>query len=115
MSFDEDTNLLSIKEFAVTGTKLRKSEYYDHTKEIYSMINEASYDGDIIRAAIKKGQKALISELRSDYFFTIHPRAKIIAEELTGLFNDGIDHFSELFFDDLTLLSEDNLKISFFL
>ena len=108
MSLDEDANRLSIKEFAVIGPKLRKSEYYDHTKEIYSLINEVSYDGDIIRAAIKKGQKELILELRSDYFFPILPWIKTIAEQVTLLFNGGREHFTELFFDDRTLLPEDN-------
>ena len=108
MSLDEGANLLSIKEFAVIGPKLRKNEYYDPTKENYSLINKASYDGDIIRAAIKKGQKALILELRTDYFFPILPWAKVIAEQVTHLFNGGMDNFSELFFDDRALLPEDN-------
>ena len=110
ISLDIDVNRLSIKEFAVIGRKLRKSEYYDHTQESYSLIHEVSYDGDIIRAAINKGQEALISELRSDDFFPVHPWVKIMAEEVTNLFNGGVDHFSELFFDDRTLLSEDNEK-----
>jgi hypothetical protein len=69
-----------------------------------------SYDGDIIRAAIQEGSEALISELRSDDFFPIGSCAKSIAERVTGLFNGSLDHFSELFFDDRTLLSEDNEK-----
>ena len=108
ISLDEDANRLSIKELAVIGPKLRKSEYYNHTKEIYTLIHKVSYDADIIRAAIKKGQKALISELRSDDFFPIQPLAKIMAEEVTNLFNGSLGHFAELFFDDRTLLSEDN-------
>jgi hypothetical protein len=40
----------------------------------------------------------------------IHSCAKIMAEEVTNLFNGSLDHFSELFFDDRTLLSEDNEK-----
>ncbi len=110
ISLDGDANLLSIKEFAVIGRKLRKSEFYDHTQESYSLMHEVSYDGDIIRAAINKGQEALISELRSDDFFPIHSRAKIMAEEVTNLFNGSLDYFSELFFDDRTLLSEENEK-----
>jgi hypothetical protein len=108
ISLDEDANRLSIKEFAVIGPKLRKSEFYDRAKEIYSLIHEVSYDADIIRAAIKKGQNALISKLRSDDFFPIHPWAKVMAEEVTNLFNGRLDHFFELFFDDRTLLSDDN-------
>lgn len=108
ISLDEKANRLSIKEFAVIGPKSRKSEYYDHAKEIYSLMHEVSYNGDIIRTAIKKGQKALISEIRSDDFFPIHSWAKIMAEEVTNLFNGSLDHFAELFFDDRALLSEDN-------
>jgi hypothetical protein len=110
ISLDGDANRLSIKEFAVIGRKLRKSEYYDHAKEIYSLIHEVSYEGDIIRAAINMGQETLISELRSDDFFPIHSWAKIMAEEVTNIFNGSLDHFSELFFDDRTLLSEANEK-----
>jgi hypothetical protein len=87
---------------------LRKSEYYDHANEIYSLIHEESYDADIIRSAIKKGQNALISELRSDYFFPIYPWAKIMAKEVSNLFNGSLDQFSELFLDDRNLLSAEN-------
>jgi hypothetical protein len=108
ISLDGDANRLSIKEFAVIGRKLRKSQHYDHAQESYSLIYEVSYDGDIIRAAINKGQEALISALRSDDFFPVHSWAKIMAEEVTNLFNGSLDHFSELFFDDRALLSKDN-------
>jgi hypothetical protein len=110
ISLDADANRLSIKEFAVIGRNLRKSQYYDRTQESYSLIHEVSYDGDDIRAAINKGQEALISELRCDDFFPIHSLAKIMAEEVTKLFNGSLDHFSELFFDDRTLLSADKEK-----
>ena len=108
ISLDGDENCLSIKEFAVVGKVLRKNEYYDRTQETYSLVHEVSYDSDLIRAAITKGQEALISEIRSPYFFPVYPLAKLIAEEVTQLFNDSPDEFSELFFDDLTLLAKDN-------
>ncbi len=110
ISLDGDANRLSIKEFAVIGRKLRKNEYYDHAQESYSLIHEVSYDGDIIRAAINKGQEALISELRSDDFFPIGSCAEIIAERVTGLFNGNIEPVSEVFFDDRTVLSTYNEK-----
>jgi hypothetical protein len=108
IALDEDAKRLSIKEFAVIGKNLRKSEYYESAQKSYSLIHELSYDGDDIRAAINKGQEALISELRSPDFFPIHFLAKIMAEEVTKLFNGSVDHFFELFFDDRTLLSQDN-------
>lgn len=108
ISLDEEANRLLIKEFAVIGPKLRKSEYYDHTNEIYSLIHEGAYDADIIRSAIKKGQNALIAEHRSDSFFPIHPWEKIMVREVINLFNGALDQFSELFFDDRDILSEEN-------
>jgi predicted signal transduction protein with EAL and GGDEF domain len=110
ISLNGDANRLSIKEFAAIGRKLRKSEHYDHTQETYSLIHEVSYDGDIIRDAINKGQEALISELRSDDFFPIHSCAKIMAEEVTNLFNNNTESVSEMFFDDRTVLSANNEK-----
>ena len=102
ISMDNETNRLSIKEFAVIGRKPRKREYDDPSLQNFSLMHEVSFDVDIIRAAIEDGSDALISELRSDDFFPIHPWAKIMAEEVTNLFNGSLDHFSELFFDDLS-------------
>ena len=108
ISRDDDTNRLSIKEFAAIGRKPRKSEYYNLALENFSLIHEVSYDGDIIRAAIQEGSEALISELRSDEFFPIGSCTKIIAEKVTGLFNGNAEPVSEVFFDDRTLLSTYN-------
>ena len=105
ISMDNDTNRLSIKEFAVIGRKPRKSDYYDFRLENFSLVHEVSFDVDIIRAAIQGGSETLISELRSDAFFPIGSCAKIIAERVTGLFNGNPEPVSEVFFDDRTLLS----------
>ena len=102
---NEQTNRLSIKEFAVFDTRSRPRDNFEPTMQDYALIHEVSYDGDIIRAAIGEGQKALISELRTDDFFPIGPCAKIIAESVTGLFNGKTELASEVFFDDRTLLS----------
>ena len=67
----DQTNRLSIKEFAVLETKTRSRDKYEPLKTDYSLIHEVSYDVDIIRSAIKEGSEALISELRSGDFFTI--------------------------------------------
>jgi hypothetical protein len=105
---NNDTNRLSIKEFAVIGRKQRKHENYDPVQEYFSLIHEMTYDGDIIRAAIKAGSDALISEIRSDDFFPISSCVKKIAERVTGLFNDSSEPVSEMFFDDRSLLSTDD-------
>jgi hypothetical protein len=105
---NDQTNRLSIKEFAVLETKSRRRDNYEPIEKDYSLLHEVSYDGDIIRAAIREGQKALISELRSGDFFPIGSCAKIIAESVTGLFNGKTELSSEVYFDDRTLLSTFN-------
>jgi hypothetical protein len=105
---DNDTNRLSIREFAAIGRKPRKSEFYNVTLENFSLIHEVDYDVDILRAAMQEGSEALISELRSDDFFPIGSCTKIIAETVTGLFNSNAEPVSEVFFDDRTLLSTYN-------
>lgn len=105
ISIDNDTNQLSIKEFAVIGRKPRKSQNYDYTLETFSLIHEVSLDVDIIRAAIQEGAEALISEIRSPDFFPIGSCAESIAETVTGFLNGDPEPVSEVFFDDRTLLS----------
>ena len=105
ISLDNDTNRLSIREFAVIGQKPQKSEYSDYTLETFSLIHEVSYDGDVIRAAIQEGAEALISEIRSPAFFPIGSCAEVIAETVAGFLNGDPDPVSEVFFDDRTLLS----------
>lgn len=105
---DNDTNRISIKEFAAIGRKPRKSEFYNFTLENFSLIHEVSYDVDKIQAAIQEGAGALIAELRSDDFFPIDPCSKVIAEKVTGLFDSNTEPVSEVFFDDRTLLSSYN-------
>ena len=105
---DDDTNRLSIKEFAVIGRKPRKSDYYNMALENFSLIHEVTFDVDTIRAAIQEGSEALISELRSDDFFPIGSCSKVIAETVTGFFNGDVEPVSEVYFDDRTLLSTYN-------
>ena len=108
ISMNNDTNRISIKEFAAIGRKPRKSEFYNFTQENFSLIHEVSYDVDIIHAAIQEGAEALIAELRSDDFFPIDPCSKVIAEKVTGFFNGDAEPVSEVYFDDRTLLSTYN-------
>ncbi len=105
ISIDNDTNRLSIKEFAVIGRKPQKSEHYDYTLATFSLIHEVSYDGDKIRAAIQEGAEALISEIRSPAFFPIGSCVEAIAETVISFLNGNTDPVSEVFFDDRTLLS----------
>jgi hypothetical protein len=105
MAINDRTNRLSIKEFAVLETKSHKRNNYQPIQKNYSLVHEVSFDNDIIRAAIKEGQKALISALRSGDFFPISPCIERIAKTVTDLFNDKLAPNFEMFFDDRTLLS----------
>jgi len=110
ISVDANTNRLSIKEFAVIGRKPQKSELYDYSLETFSLIHEVSYDVESIQAAIQEGAESLISEIRSPDFYPIGSCAEVIAESVTGLFNDNPEPVSEVYFDDRTLLSTFNEK-----
>jgi hypothetical protein len=102
---DGKTNCLSIKEFAVLETKSHKRHDYKPIEEDYSFIHEVSFDSDSIRTAIKEGQKALISELRSEDFFPIYPCAELIAKSVIAIFNGNSDPNLVIFFDDRSILS----------
>ena len=102
---NDRTNRLSIKEFAVLETKSHKRNNYQPIQKNYSLLHEVSFDNDIIRSAIKEGQKALISALRSGDFFPISPCVELIAKSVTDLFNGKSESNFEMFFDDRTLLS----------
>ena len=108
ISMDSKRNCLSIKEFALLDKKSRRNEFYEPTKEDFSLLHTVTYDGDIIRAAVNEGKEALISELRSDDFFPIRSCAEIIAEKVIEIFEDNADLSDELFFDDQPpLISKD--------
>jgi hypothetical protein len=100
--------IYSIKEFAVIERQFRKRDTYDPTKETFSLMHVAAYDGDDIREAINTGDGALISALRSDNFFPISSCVELIAERVIELFNGNSDSFFELFFDDRILLSKED-------
>ena len=108
ISMDSKSNRLSIKEFAQLDRKSRRSQFYEPTKEDYSLLHSVTYDGDIIRAAVNEGKEALISELRSDDFFPIRSCAEMIAERVIEIFEDNGDLSDELFFDDQPPLVSEN-------
>ena len=108
ISMNAETNCLSIKEFAVIERQFRKRDSYDPTKEKFSLMHEASYDGEDIREAINQGDGALISALRSDNFYPISACVELIAERVIELYNGNSDSFSVLYFDDRVLFSKDD-------
>ena len=107
ISMSRETNHLSIEEFVLPVSFSRRRSFFDPTREKYLLIHKVTYDGDEIHAAISKGKEALISELRSDEFFPIRSCVKIIAEKVIELSKDSSSSFSEIFFDDKSLLPYD--------
>lgn len=101
---NDTVNRVSIREFAVTEKKYYKRDNYKPIKADYIFVHEVSYNSDMIRIAIKKGQTALISALRRNDFFPIFPCAKIIAESVKVLFDGGLESHFEVFFDDRSVL-----------
>ena len=102
---NDQTDCLWIKEYAVLVTKSHKRHDYKPSTEDYSLIHVISYEGDLIRAAIRAGKKDLISQLRSGDFFPIYPCIELIANSVTAIFNGNAEPTSEVFFDDRTILS----------
>ena len=100
IAMNDPTDRLSIKEFAVLDTKSRKREIYQTVERDYVLVYEVSFDGGLIRAAIKEGQKALISVLRTEDFSPVGSCATMIAESVTGLLDGDPQLDSEVVFDD---------------
>jgi len=100
INMDDQTDRLSIKEYAVLDTKSRKRDFYPTVERDYSLIYEVSFDGDRIRAANKEGQKALISALRNEDFYPVASCATMIAKKVAGLLDGNAEPASEIIFDD---------------
>ncbi len=75
---NDDTNKLTIKEFA------------ELQPDVYSLACEETYDGDVIKSAITRGKKALISTLRTTNLFPPGSYAEKIAESVINLYSLGL-------------------------
>ena len=102
---DDQTNRLSIKEFAFLKTKSHRRDDWTPINKDYSLVSEVSYNSDKIRAAIKVGQAALIMALRTANFFPVFSCAEAIAQKVTALFDGNAESASEVYFDDRSILA----------
>lgn len=107
ISLDRGADRLLIREFAVLEQLPRKKEFYEPLKEEFIFLYKMEYDAKIIREAIGKGENAVISALRTRDFFPIRPCAHKIAEKVIQVFADGDLAFEEVFFNDRSLLAND--------
>jgi len=92
ISKEDDQNKLIIKEFA------------ELDKEILSLLCEEEYDNKIIKSAILKGKKALISELRTNNMYPPGVYAEKIAQAVIDIFGSKDSQSIELSFNDVDLL-----------
>jgi hypothetical protein len=91
-------------------TKLIIREFAELDKERFSPLCEETFDDESVKSAIAKGQKALISMLRTKNMFPIGIYAKEIASAVTKMYESGDDQSIELFFNDYDLLSKEQEK-----
>lgn len=90
---DEKTGIL-IKEFA------------ELDKEIFSFLCEETFEDQIVKSAIEKGQEALMQTLRTQNLYPVGIYAKEIAAAVTRMYESGDDQPVELLFDDVDLLTK---------
>lgn len=98
---------LTIKEYAIIETKVRKPSAFNAHPGKYTFFCEETYKGEAIVKSISDGTKALIDILRTHNFYPIEPYAVKIAETVIMLYNDSDDGPVELCFDDIDLVSLD--------
>ena len=92
---NDDTNKLTIREFA------------ELEPDIYSLACEETYDDKVIKSAITRDKKALISTLRTTNLFPLGSYAEKIAESVINLYSSENDQSQELFFNDKDYISNE--------
>jgi hypothetical protein len=96
---------LSIKEYAVIETKVKKpvASMVQHRK--FTFYCEEVYDDKVISGSISNGIKSLVEILRTRNFYPIEPYATQIAESVIELYKSSDNGPVELIFDDLDLVT----------
>lgn len=101
---DIERNELTIQEFASLDKEIKGREFIGIDKESFSLLCKETYDGKIMRSAIKKGKGTLVAELRTKNMFPIGLYVDKIAESVMELYESkNLDAF-ELLFDDKEFL-----------
>lgn len=95
---------LSIKEYAVIDTKVKKPVASMIQNRKFTFYCEEVYENEVILGAISNGLKALIEILRTRNFYPIEPYATQIAESVIKLYQSSDNGPVELILDDLDLV-----------
>jgi len=95
---------LSIKEYAVIETKVKKPVASMAKNRKFTFYCEETYEGKVIVQSISNGLKSLLGILRTPNFYPIEPYATQIAESVIKLYKSSDNGPVELIFDDLDLV-----------
>ena len=104
ITMNEDAKTFSINEYAVLERRYRKRDDIVPAKDNYYLVYKATFDSDLVRAAIRKGKPAVISALRSEGFFPVSDCAEQLAAKVTDMFDADEERFTQLFYDDRTAI-----------
>lgn len=95
---DKDSQL-NIKEYANLGREYKYAWQIPAT-ETFSLIGEETYANMVVISAIEKGEKHLISALRTRNMYPIGSYAEKIADTVISLYESNNKRSVELLFDD---------------
>ncbi len=98
---------LSIKEYAVIETKVKKPVASMTHNRKFTFYCEETYEDKMIAQSISNGLKSLLTILRTRNFYPIEPYATQIAKSVTKLYQSSDSGPVELIFDDLDLVLPD--------
>jgi len=101
-------NNLTIMEYAVTETKVKKPASSELPNEKFTFLGKETYEGTVVVESISNGIKSVISTIRTKNLYPIEPYAIIIAEAVITLYNSAENMPVELFFNDVDLVSFNN-------
>ncbi len=90
--------------------KLVIREFAELDKEMFSLLCEEVYDDEAIESSIAKGKASLISTLRTQNMYPSGSYADKIAESVITIYGSEKNQSTELFFDDIDLLTKDQKK-----
>ncbi|MDO9567068.1 MAG: hypothetical protein Q7J15_10045 [Candidatus Desulfaltia sp.] len=89
-------------------------EFLEITKETFSLVCEETYDNNNIESAIAKGEKHLVSVLRTNNMYPVGLYADKLAESVISMYSTGYKEPIKLFFDDAISFSkkiEDGIEL----
>ena len=107
ISRDGPNNKLTIKEYAIIETKVKKPISPSIKRGKFTLLCHETYESKLILNSISNGPKELIDILRTHNLYPIEPYAAKIADAVMTLYNLSENGPVELFFDDVDLVAVD--------